>query len=194
MHVLYSLRRAFLLFTEIFMTFHYMLSLLWSWVVFVNAAVVECIISMILICDWSMVQTAETVQVTPLRRTLASFPNPNALVAFSALTLLVGRQEGIRPVKNGDGGGGHWLVRMEWRPAGWSVCLPLLIFPCTIKSEVLFWHWLTRVVPKKGPWNGCDVVWWLFVIDLEAHLHFCPGVNNEPLYTVDCWDPEEKAD
>jgi len=24
---------------------------------------------------------------------------------------------------------------MEWRPAGWSVCLPLLIFPCTIKSS-----------------------------------------------------------
>jgi len=21
----------------------------------------------------------------------------------------------------GDGGGGHWLVRMEWRPARWSV-------------------------------------------------------------------------
>jgi len=36
---------------------------------------------------------------------------------------------------NGDGGDGHWLVRMEWRPAGWSVCLPLLIFPCTIKSR-----------------------------------------------------------
>ena len=35
----------------------------------------------------------------------------------------------------GDGGGRHWLVRMEWRPAGWSVCLPLLIFPCTIKSR-----------------------------------------------------------
>jgi len=28
----------------------------------------------------------------------------------------------------GDDGGGHWLVRMEWRPAGWPVCLPLLIF------------------------------------------------------------------
>jgi len=27
----------------------------------------------------------------------------------------------------GDGGGGHWLVRMEWRPAGWSVCLPLTV-------------------------------------------------------------------
>ena len=56
--------------------------------------------------------------------------------SFSALTLLVGQQEGIRPVKNmGDGGGGRWLVRMEWRTAGWSVCLPLLIFPCTIKSR-----------------------------------------------------------
>jgi len=25
----------------------------------------------------------------------------------------------------GDGEGGHWLFRMEWRSAGWSVCLPL---------------------------------------------------------------------
>jgi len=48
----------------------------------------------------------------------------------------LGGRNGIRPVKKwGDGGGGHWLVRMEWRPAGWSVCLPLLIFPCTIKSR-----------------------------------------------------------
>jgi len=43
--------------------------------------------------------------------------------------------KGIRPVKMGDDGGGHCLVRMEWRPAGWSVCLPSLIFPCTIKSK-----------------------------------------------------------
>jgi len=35
----------------------------------------------------------------------------------------------------GDGGGGHWLVWMEWRPPGWSVCLPLLIFPCIIQSR-----------------------------------------------------------
>jgi len=34
-----------------------------------------------------------------------------------------------------DGGGGHWLVRMEWRLARWLVCLSLLIFPCTIKSR-----------------------------------------------------------
>jgi len=24
---------------------------------------------------------------------------------------------------------------MEWRPTGWSLCLPLLIFPCTINSR-----------------------------------------------------------
>jgi len=59
------------------------------------------------------------------------------IVAFSALTLLVRWQEGhpARKKYGGDGGGGHWLVRMEWCPAGWSVCLPLLIFPCTIKSR-----------------------------------------------------------
>jgi len=58
------------------------------------------------------------------------------LVTFSALTLLVGRQEGHPACKKwGDGEGGHWLVWTEWRPAGWFVCLPLLIFPCTIKSR-----------------------------------------------------------
>jgi len=62
--------------------------------------------------------------------------NPNALLAFSALTLFVVRQEGHPACKNmGDGGVSHWLVWMEWHPAGWSVCLPLLIFPCTIKSR-----------------------------------------------------------
>jgi len=55
--------------------------------------------------------------------------------SFSALTLLVGQQEGIRPVKNmGDGGGGRWLVRMEWRTAGWSVCLPLRCYEITMFS------------------------------------------------------------
>jgi len=47
----------------------------------------------------------------------------------------LGGRKGIHPVKIwGDGGGGLWLVRMEWLPAGWSVCLPLFISPCTIKS------------------------------------------------------------
>jgi len=43
------------------------------------------------------------VQATLLRRTLASSPNPNALVAFSALMLLLGRQEGHPACKKCDG-------------------------------------------------------------------------------------------
>jgi len=73
------------------------------------------------------------------------------LFAFSALTLLVGRRKGIRPVKMGDGRGGHWLVRMESCPAGWLVCLPLLILPCTIKSRTSLLTPAHSDGPGKGP-------------------------------------------
>ena len=100
----------------------------------------------------------EMVQVTPLRRTLASLPNPNALVAFSALILLVVRQEG-HPACKKYGGWWRWhgLVRTEWRPAVWSVCLPLLIFPCTIKSRS------SLLAPSHpgGPGKGAvKRLWW----------------------------------
>ena len=112
------------------------------------------------------------MQVTPLRRTLASSPNPNALIAFSALTLLV--QEGHPACKRlGDGGGGHWLGWMEWRPARWSVCLPLLIFPCTIKSRSSLLAPAHPGGPGKRAVNGCGVVvdvTFGSVIDNAAHL------------------------
>jgi len=54
-------------------------------------------------------QGSETVQVTPLRRTLAFLCNPNALVAFSGLTLLVGRQEG-HPACKKIGGWWRWAL------------------------------------------------------------------------------------
>ena len=74
----------------------------------------------------------------------------------------LGGRKGIQPVKkSGDGGGGHWLVRMEWRPAGWSVCLPLLIFPCTMKSR-------SSVLAPAHP-GGCSKraikwLWWCGVV------------------------------
>ena len=91
------------------------------------------------------------------------------IVAFSAMTLLVGRQEGhLACKKSADGGGGQWLVRMEWRLAGLSVCLPLLIFPCTIKSRSSF----LALAHPGGPWKravkrlcGGNGLNWLLIID-----------------------------
>jgi len=58
----------------------------------------------------------------------------------------------------GDGGGGHWLVRMEWCPAGWSACLPLLIFPCTVKSR----SYLLALAHPGGP--GKRAIKWIVVV------------------------------
>jgi len=79
-------------------------------------------------------------------------------VAFSALTLLVGWQEGHPTCKKiwEDGGGGHWLVWMEWHPAGLSVCLPLLISPCTIKSRSFL------LAPAHPGGSGKRAVKWLW--------------------------------
>ena len=91
-----------------------------------------------------------------------------SLVAFIALTLLVGWQEGHPACKKwGDGGGGHWLVQMEWCPARWSVCLPLLIFPCTIKSR----SFLPAPAHPGGP--GKRVIkqlWWWCVWTLTYSM------------------------
>jgi len=87
--------------------------------------------------------------------------------AFSALTLLVGSRKGIRPVKNmGDDEGGHWSVRMEWCPAGWSLCLLVLIFPCSIK----FRNCLLAPAHLGGP--GKRAIKWLYKYDLISGREF----------------------
>jgi len=80
-------------------------------------------------------------------------------IAFSALTLLVGQQEGHPDCK-----------KTEWWGAGVVVCLEqcadlhmaqLMPLPLTvscfskIQIGLLFWYRLTWVVPEKGPLNGC---------------------------------------
>jgi len=49
---------------------------------------------------------------------------------------------------------------MEWRPAGWSMYLPLLIFPCTIKSRSSLLAPAHPGGPGKGAvkWLWCGVV------------------------------------
>jgi len=56
------------------------------------------------------------------------------LQCFDTVGWAAGRASGPQKIW-GDGGGWHWLVRLEWRPAGWSMCLLLLISSCTIKSR-----------------------------------------------------------
>jgi len=80
-------------------------------------------------------------------------------IAFSALMLLVGQQEGHPACK-----------KTEWWGAGVVVCLEqcadlhmaqLMPLPLTvscfskIQIGLLFWYRLTWVVPEKGPLNGC---------------------------------------
>jgi len=82
--------------------------------------------------------------------------------AFSALTLLVGQQEGHPACKKLSGGVLAWLfvwsdVQICIWPS-WCHChsLPL----ASVKSRLVlpFWYQLIRVVPDKGPLNGCVCV------------------------------------
>ena len=64
---------------------------------------------------------------------------------------------------------------MEWRPAGLSVCLPL-ISPLAPQSpeEDFFWHRLTRVVPEKRAvikrLRACSLMVELFVLKCRCDL------------------------
>jgi len=101
--------------------------------------------------------------------------------AFSALTLLVGRQEGHPACKKiwGDGGGGQWLVRMEWRPARWSVCLPLLIFACTTKSRMSLLAPAHRGGPGKRAVKWMAVVWLWSTRNTWGPVSHFPGWRQE---------------
>jgi len=78
----------------------------------------------------------------------------------------LGGRKGIRPVKIwGDGGGRHCLVLMGWRPDGWSVCLPLLIFPCIMKSRSSL---LAPAHPGGPGKRAVKRLWCIQVTDLVA--------------------------
>ena len=80
--------------------------------------------------------------------------------AFSALTLLVGRQEGHPACKKLSGGVLAWLsvwseVQTCIWPSWWH-CHSLSLAPVKSRSILPFWYRLTWVVPDKGPLNGCS--------------------------------------
>ena len=84
------------------------------------------------------------------------------MLAFSALTLLVGRQEGHPACKKQSGGVLAWLsVWSEMQTCiwpSWCHCHSLSLAPVKSRLVLPFWYRLTRVVPDKGPLNGCVCV------------------------------------
>ena len=85
-------------------------------------------------------------------------------LAFSALTLLVGRQEWHPACKKLSGA---VLARLSVWSETWQTCLWPSWCHChchslslaSVKSRLIvpFWYRLTRIFPEKGPLNGC--VW-----------------------------------
>ena len=80
--------------------------------------------------------------------------------AFSALTLLVGRQEGHPACKKLSGGVLAWLsvwgkVQTCIWPS-WCHCHSLSLASVKSRLVIPFWHRLTRVVLDKGPLNVCS--------------------------------------
>jgi len=78
---------------------------------------------------------------------------------FSALTLLVGLQEGHPACKKLSSGVLAWLfvwsdVQTCIRPS-WCHCYSMSLASVKSRSVLPFWYWLTRVVVDDGPLNGC---------------------------------------
>ena len=85
----------------------------------------------------------------------------------------LGGRKGILPVKKGDGGGGHCLVHMEWRPSGWS---------CVSASVNLCFH---HTVQKFSSGTGSSgwsrkkghkmvVVWWWWYVGCSTDRDLLP--------------------
>jgi len=79
--------------------------------------------------------------------------------AFSALTLLAGRQKGHLACNKLSGGVLAWLsVWSEMQTCIWpSWCHCHSLSLATVESGLVlpFWYWLARVVTEKGPLNVC---------------------------------------
>ena len=77
--------------------------------------------------------------------------------AFSALTLLVGWQEGHPACKKTEWWGVGVVVCLAYGPADATAIDCLLLFS-KIQIGFTLWYQLTSVVPEKGLLNGCVCV------------------------------------
>ena len=85
--------------------------------------------------------------------------------AFSALMLVVGRQEGHPACKKQSGGVLAWLsVWSEVQTCiwpSWCHCHTLSLAPVKSRLVLPFWYRLTQVVLEKRPLNGCCCCYFL---------------------------------
>ena len=102
------------------------------------------------------------VLVSGVRRMNEVNPARRARLSFSALTLLVWRQEGHPACKKLSSEVLAWFsvwseLQTCIRP---SRCHCHSLSLASLKSRLVlpFWYWLIRVVPDKGPLNGCVCV------------------------------------
>ena len=102
-----------------------------------------------------------------------------SLCAFSALTLLVGRQEGHPACKKQSGGVLAWLsVWSEVQTCTWpSWCHCHSLFLAPVKSRLVlpFWYRLTQVVLEKRPLNGCSSTYPGDVLEALAEVRLDSG-------------------
>ena len=97
--------------------------------------------------------------------------------AFSALTLLVGRQEGHPACKKLSGGVLVWLS--VWSKVhtciwpSWCHCHSLSLASVKYRLVLPFWYWLTQVVLEKGPLNRCVCVMQLLAAFISWSLLSC---------------------
>ena len=111
---------------------------------------------------------------------------------FSALMLLVGRQEGHPACKKTEWWGAGVVICLEWVADLHMVQLmpvPLTV-SCFSKIQIdfTFWYQLTRVIPDKGPLNRCVCVCVISVKVLKRKYH-C----HHPTNHVTAWKGTSKA-
>ena len=103
---------------------------------------------------------------------------PSVLLPSVLWHCWLGGRKGNRLVKNE--GWWRWaLVSLEWRLAGWLVCLPLLIFPCTIKSRSS----VPAPASPGGPGKRAIKQLWCDGVQL-ARVILTPSVINYGLQTL----------
>jgi len=118
--------------------------------------------------------------------------------AFSALTLLVRRQEGHPACKKLSGGVLAWLsVWSEVQTcicSSWCHCHSLSL--ASVKSRLIlpFWYWLTWIVPEKGPLNVCVCVCVCGMPEESNIAPFVPTPHDSVIFQCQCHKISSTAD